>query len=300
MYIICIITTIIFLPETLKTETASLTLNFTGNGSMNSNEDNKIYNSLSENIEVEATFDEDELIDRAIAEGKMIFKDQYYEYPHECLRRYIPKDVMHGPTTQCIVLFTCNAMLSISYDTLYPLLLEISLGLTSEEVGTFIGFYGLSTIAYQALIYVPLAERLGSKYMCVASYCLFIFMFATAPLLEFIPEENLSAIYVTIFLVGVMRAMCASTGALSLQVMITQTTPAGSLGLVNGFSNGLNAAGKSIMPLIAGALWTVGTGTFWGACVAYWSVGVCGFGALFLALRLPEELNFKIAKAGKV
>jgi len=143
---------------------------------------------------------------------------------------------------------------------------------------------------------VHLAETFGSKRMTVLSTVIFIVMFLVAPLLEYLDDANASkvTIYVVIFLVGLCRASCASTGSMSLQVMITQTTNSDNLGLVNGFSQSLNALCKSVVPVIAGALYDAPGGAF----TAYWTFAAFGLISLVLACNLPEELNFKIAKSG--
>jgi len=166
IYFICILLTFFFLPETRKqpTEGSNMKLDkFVKESSDGPTSSDHNYKSFDDS-------DSSDVV--KVEEGKIIWTtDDAYIECCDAIHRVIPRGARHKPTFHCIILFACNAGMSIAYDTMYPLLLEIGLGLSATEVGTFVSFYGASTIAYSGLV-GSISVCLLHIYVYVRSTCI--------------------------------------------------------------------------------------------------------------------------------
>lgn len=224
------------------------------------------------------------------------------------LNRYFPPIARTKTVGLAIVCFTFHAMITIIFDTMFPVFCEApfengGLNLSVEDTGILLSVKGVAAIVYQATIYPKVGGKFGARtaiIWCLLNWCIILVFFPLTSSLSYTYGATV-AWYVQILL-QMYRAVVASTGAMALMMIINNSVPRSVLGQINGVSTSCSSASRCIGPLWAGAMWTASvTNDYWrlSGAVMYWVLAIMTTGGVYVAFKMPMSLNMPMGRKGK-
>ena len=229
-------------------------------------------------------------------------------YNLKCLNRFFPPITRTKTTGLAIIVFTFHSMITIIFDTMYPVLCEApyennGLNLSIGDTGILLSIKGIAAIIYQATIYPIIGGKFGARtalIFCLLSWVIILIIFPlTSSLAYAVSAESAWGVLISI---QIYRAIIASTGAMSLMIIINNSVPKSVLGLVSGVSQSCSSASRCIGPLWAGAMWTGSvTSSYWrlSGAVMYWILAFITFIAVYFATKLPLSVNKPMGRKKK-
>ncbi|KAK0704246.1 major facilitator superfamily domain-containing protein [Apiosordaria backusii] len=173
--------------------------------------------------------------------------------------------------------------------TINPLYSPGGLGLSLQAVGMILAVQGIIALVIQAVIFPPLAERMGVHRLFIIVTVLHPIAYMIVPGLLYVPDRLLyPAIY---FCLGVRNFLSIIVYPLLL-ILIKEATPTPAvLGKVNGLAASAGAACRMIAPPVAGYLYAMGKRVdctalaWWGSAL----VAVFGAAQCFAVKRYPAR-----------
>ncbi|KAK4683154.1 hypothetical protein QC764_122660 [Podospora pseudoanserina] len=175
------------------------------------------------------------------------------------------------------------------FGTVNPLYSPGGLGLSLQAVGMILAVQGIIALVVQAVIFPPLAERIGVHRLFIIVTVLHPIAYMIVPGLLYVPDQLLyPAIY---FCLGVRNFLSIILYPLLL-ILIKEATPSPSvLGKVNGLAASAGAACRMIAPPVAGYLYAMGKRVDCTALAWWGSALVAVFGAVqcFSVKRYPAR-----------
>ncbi|KAL7621009.1 hypothetical protein AAE478_008321 [Parahypoxylon ruwenzoriense] len=195
-----------------------------------------------------------------------------------------------------VVLLTTHLVFQLSnssFNSLYPIFAsgETPTGrnLHADVIGVSLSVAGLFTILFQLFLFGPLKSRLGNVRSYRGSLLGFAVTMALMPFVGYVDSnppfgvgDSKIWLYLELGVILIIKNICAVGGLSSVMLLITNSAPTNaSLGTLNGISQTLSAAGRSVGPFLSGGLFTVSThvqpkgealawGLFSGVALAGW------------------------------
>ncbi|KAK0659752.1 putative drug efflux system protein [Cercophora samala] len=173
--------------------------------------------------------------------------------------------------------------------TINPLYSPGGLGLSLQAVGMILAVQGIIALVVQAVIFPPLAERMGVHRLFIIVTVLHPVAYMIVPGLLYVPDRLL---YPAIYLCLGIRNFLSIILYPLLLILIKEATPSPSvLGKVNGLAASAGAACRMIAPPVAGYLYAMGKRVDCTALAWWGSALVAVFGAVqcFSVKRYPAR-----------
>ncbi|KAK4462267.1 putative drug efflux system protein [Cladorrhinum samala] len=159
-----------------------------------------------------------------------------------------------------------------------PLYSPGGLGLSLKAVGMIMAVQGIIALFMQAVVFPPLAEKLGVHRLFILVTVLHPIAYMIVPPLLWVPERFL---YPAIYLVLAVRNFFSILIYPLLLILIKDAAPSSSvLGKINGLAASAGAACRMVAPPVAGYLYAVGRKMDCTALAWYGSVFVAVVGSV--------------------
>ncbi|GAO18848.1 hypothetical protein UVI_02059550 [Ustilaginoidea virens] len=183
--------------------------------------------------------------------------------------RPVWKDMVNHTTLILLATYLVFQLSNISFNSLYPIFAAApsptGRQLDPSAIGLSLGAAGVATIAFQAFLFQRIRSRIGN----LGSYRLALLGLGTSMLLmpwvgaldddpPFGWGSGRAWLHAELALVLIAKNICAVGGLSSVMLLITNSAPShASLGTLNGVAQTLSALGRSIGPVVSGALFTL-------------------------------------------
>lgn len=143
------------------------------------------------------------------------------------------------------------------------------LGLRSRAIGLWLGSFGLCGILFQLYLFPRWQGRIGTLGIFKVSLLMFPAVYAVAPFLSLIPEEDTIRRWAALAAVVWGQIMARTMAIPSTVILLTEAAPAKSvLGTVHGAGNMLASLARAVGPALGG--WVYGWGVREGMVGAVW------------------------------
>lgn len=157
----------------------------------------------------------------------------------------------HGPLVSLVLVNLLYTLAFTGMETVFPLLTQQNFGWSARQNGYIFTYVGVVVIIMQGGLVRQLVKRYGER-----NLMLFGLILLGLGLLMLNWSSNLA------FLVIAVGVLSAGEGAVTptSTAVLSLLTPSDEQGEILGFAQGLGGLGRTIGPLIAGALFTLGPG----------------------------------------
>lgn len=186
------------------------------------------------------------------------------------------KVMHHGPVLSLVLVNLFYTLAFTGMETVFPLLTQQSFGWGASQNGYVFTYVGLLIIVMQGGLVRQLVKRYGERNLMISGLLLL-----GAGLLMLIWSTNLAFLLIAVGTLSIGDGAVTPTSAAVLSLL----TPAEEQGEILGFAQGLGGLGRAIGPIIAGALFTLGSGVPFLA-------GSC-FALLAILVTLPVMANIQ-------
>lgn len=186
------------------------------------------------------------------------------------------KVMHHGPVLSLVLVNLFYTLAFTGMETVFPLLTQQSFGWSASQNGYVFTYVGLLIIVMQGGLVRQLVKRYGERNLMISGLLLL-----GAGLLMLIWSTNLAFLLIAVGTLSIGDGAVTPTSAAVLSLL----TPAEEQGEILGFAQGLGGLGRAIGPIIAGALFTLGSGVPFLA-------GSC-FALLAILVTLPVMANIQ-------
>ncbi|KAJ4150281.1 hypothetical protein LMH87_011038 [Akanthomyces muscarius] len=179
------------------------------------------------------------------------------------------KEIFNHTTILLLSTYLIFQLSNISFNSLYPVFAAAPAPTGRElkpgKIGAFLSAAGATTIAFQAFVYQPVRNKVGS----LGTYRYALFGLAVSmilmPWVGYVDDEPLFGVgsgklwlYIELCIVLIFKNICAVGGLSSVMLLITNSAPShNSLGTLNGLAQTLSALGRSVGPVVSGGLFTI-------------------------------------------
>lgn len=188
------------------------------------------------------------------------------------------KAIHNGPVVSLVLVTLLYTLAFTGMETVFPLLTQKFFGWKSLQNGYVFMYVGILIVLMQGGMVRPLVKRYGER-----NLMLFGLVFLGLGLLMFIWSSNLAVLLVAVGILSIGDGAVTPTSTAILSLI----APADEQGEILGFSQGIGGLGRTIGPLIAGALYTFGPG------IPFLAGG--GFALLAIVVTLPTMTRIQRA-----
>lgn len=188
------------------------------------------------------------------------------------------KAIHNGPVVSLILVTLLYTLAFTGMETVFPLLTQKFFGWKSLQNGYVFMYVGILIVLMQGGMVRPLVKRYGER-----NLMLFGLVFLGLGLLMFIWSSNLAVLLVAVGILSIGDGAVTPTSTAVLSLIV----PADEQGEILGFSQGIGGLGRTIGPLIAGALYA------FGPSIPFLAGG--GFALLAIVVTLPTMTRIQRA-----
>lgn len=188
------------------------------------------------------------------------------------------KAMRNGPVVSLVLVNLLYTLAFTGMETVFPLLTQKFFGWKSLQNGYVFMYVGILIVLMQGGIVRQLVKRYGERNLMI-----FGLVFLGLGLLMFIWSSNLAVLLVAVGILSIGDGAVTPTSTAVLSLI----APADEQGEILGFSQGIGGLGRTIGPLIAGALYA------FGPSIPFLAGG--GFALLAIVVTLPAMTRIQRA-----